>query len=1033
MRMTMVIVLLALMAGTNSQAGVLSPGLEAQMDRLEDHEILKVLVIMKDGPDVQSMDKSLHEQSASLAVRHRTVVGSLQNAALASQRDILADLNFRQADKSAGDVRGFTPHWIINCIVLLADVGTIRQIADRDDVDVVEMDLEVELIEPVMTKPALGLGPSSPQAGFLAPGVEMVNAPRVWHELGFDGTGTIVANMDSGVDGNHEILAARWRGNFAPASECWRDNAGLGYPDFPHDGHGHGTHTMGTITGAAGIDTIGVAPGALWIASNAISSQGTALERDNGIIAGFEFFADPDGDPNTTDDVPDVIQNSWGIPPSNITGYPACDSRWWEVIDNCEAAGVVVTWSAGNEGPTKGTIRIPADRASSPTNCFSIGSVGFDIPYVVSNFSSRGSSGCGGPHAIKPEVVAPGENILSSVPGNNYTYMSGTSMAGPHVAGIVALMRQANPDIDVTDVKQILMDTAIDVGQIGNDNNSGYGMVDAYAAVWAAMTDVATVQGTVTDNSTGLPLPGVLVQRSGFTGNLLTDAEGFYSLNLRSGSSLLEFSKFSFVPHDVLLNLEVGEIRTLDIDFEKLPVAMVSGTVFGPDGQPTEGASVYANGVPNEPYTTGSDGYYEIELPVSEEGSYEMVATALDLAYAVEFIGLPANRTVDFHLPYIVAEGFETGTMESFPWQSGGRMPMAVDLEEAYEGVFSARSGALGDDETSEMSIDFYVAGDGEFSFYVKVESEYGFDGLAFLVDGIQRASWSGDVDWEKFSIQVTAGQHNFEWIYFKDYAVSVMRDAAWIDRIEFPGTGVQPEPRVQIDQTNVTMALNPLSADSTALEVSNIGGYRLDYTVQLTPFAVNGPATAEDLEGKNTFELVEQGILGAPEKSSEVPWATVVPSSGWVHPGVSRDLMVTFTTGDMPHGSYYALLEFLSNDPTQTVITVPLIFTVGGVSDVDQTVAVPRVTLAGAVPNPFNPVTHVTYSLPADSEVSLRIYDVSGHLVRELVSGHRSAGDHRELWDGRDQAGLESASGVYFSRLSVGDQTEMKSMLLLR
>jgi hypothetical protein len=403
-------------------------------------------------------------------------------------------------------------------------------------------------------------------------------------------------------------------------------------------------------------------------------------------------------------------------------------------------------------------------------------------------------------------------------------------------------------------------------------------------------------------------------------------------------------------------------------------------------------------------YTTGSNGYYEIELPVFDDANYEIVATAMDLAYVVSFIGLPGSRVVDFHLPYIIAEGFESGTLNSFPWETGGQAPMRVDVEEAYEGVFSARSGNIGDGDTSELSIDYHVVGDGEFSFYVKTECESGYDGLVFYLDGIPLIAYSGEGGWYRFSHFITSGQHNFKWVYTKDYAVAVKRDAVWIDRIEFPGTGVVPEPRIQIDQTSLAMNLNPGYADSLALEIFNAGGYRLDYTATVLP-----------------------------NPSGDPNWATVAPESGWVHPGVASDVMVVFDADGLAHGVYHSMLEIASNDPTQTVRTVPLVFTVGGVSGVGDTVFPARMVLSGAIPNPFNPMTHVTFSLPVAGEVILRIYDVSGRLVRDLVSGPRSAGLHRERWDGRDQAGLDVASGVYFARLSTGGDTQMKSMLLLR
>jgi len=86
-----------------------------------------------------------------------------------------------------------------------------------------------------------------------------------------------------------------------------------------------------------------------------------------------------------------------------------------------------------------------------------------------------------------------------------------------------------------------------------------------------------------------------------------------------------------------------------------------------------------------------------------------------------------------------------------------------------------------------------------------------------------------------------------------------------------------------------------------------------------------------------------------------------------------------------------------------------------------------------GAVPNPFNPATDIKFSLPRDSKVSLAVYDVAGRLVRTLVDGKRIAGTHSERWDGRDESGLNSASGVYFARLRIGSETSIKPMTLVR
>jgi subtilisin family serine protease len=521
-RAAVLVLVVFLLAGT-AWAGVVAPGLESQMQSLSGDDEVKVLVVLRDQADINSMNRQLHESRASRQQRHETVLGALQETARRSQNALT---DYLQAQQRGGGIRGYTPHWLINAVVVVGTVDAVRELALRDDVEVIERDLQVELIQPIQSEKATP--PGGYRAIGMAPGVDAIQAPRVWRELGIDGTGVVVGIIDTGVDGTHPALSARWRGLFADPAACWLDNSGQGTPNFPVDNHYHGTHVMGTVTGQAVGDTIGVAPGALWIAANTIN-QGVGSEFDNDVIASLEWMADPDGNPLTTDDVPCVVQNSWGV--YSGLGYADCFSYWWAAMDNCEAAGVVLTWSAGNEGPGSQTLRSPADRADSPYNAFSVGSTQNYAPFEISDFSSRGPSACGGEFAMKPEVSAPGSNIYSAQPGGGYQYLSGTSMAGPHVAGVVALMCAANPNLDVETIKLILMETAMDLGVAGEDNTYGYGFINAYEAVLAVMGGLGTVSGTVTDITTGLPLAGVRIGVVGRPVNRVTGADGYFELH----------------------------------------------------------------------------------------------------------------------------------------------------------------------------------------------------------------------------------------------------------------------------------------------------------------------------------------------------------------------------------------------------------------------------------------------------------------------------------------------------------------------
>jgi subtilisin family serine protease len=488
---------LAFALDLSALAGEIEPNFAAYLETLSDDDFASAIVYLKDRPDVKVLDQALHVERASMAVRHETVLTALKEAADRSQPTLLS---YMSGAVSATTVEGYTPYWIMNLVVVSATKAELYRIAQRPEVEAIEGNFRAVLIEPVdiSNPPITGIGVTN--------SLKAINADRVWNELGITGYGRLIGGLDTGVDGDHVALTDRWRGNWHPWQECWRDALGGG-TTYPVDNHGHGSHTMGTMCGAghATGDTVGVAWEAQWIADNTIN-QGVGSEFDNDVLGAFQWFADPDGDPGTTDDVPDVVQNSWGIDARFGGTYQDCDYRWQEAIENCEAAGVVVTFSAGNEGPSPQTHRSPANICNTPTVNFSVGAVDaeyYSWPYPICSFSSRGPSDCDGV-TKKPEVVAPGYYVYSCYYNGGYTRMSGTSMAGPHVAGVVALMRQANPNADVQTIKQVLMSTARDEGTAGEDNDYGWGCIDAYEAVLAIMvTDTIPPEVTVNDPNGG--------------------------------------------------------------------------------------------------------------------------------------------------------------------------------------------------------------------------------------------------------------------------------------------------------------------------------------------------------------------------------------------------------------------------------------------------------------------------------------------------------------------------------------------------
>ncbi len=849
MKKVFAIALVIMMGAGLSLAGQITPGLDSQMKSMKGSDEIRVLVVLKDRVDIESLNWELRAAKAAMPIRHETVVTALRDKAAGTQQALLTELD---AMRGSGKVRGYTSHWLINAVVVTTTVDEIPKLAAREDVDVIEADLVVELIEPVKPPRSKDLGAKG--IG-ITPGVVSVGAQRIWNELGIDGTGALVGVLDTGVDGTHPALSERWRGNFAPVSECWLDAAGLG-DATPVDQHYHGTHVMGTITGFAPDDTIGVAPGAQWIATNVINmSSGTAF--DNAVIASLEFMADPDGDPATFDDVPDVVQNSWGVN-EDFTGYFDCDSRWWIAIDNCEAAGVVLIWSAGNEG-TDGTstIRSPADRADTIFNTFSVGSTNNTEPFTVSDFSSRGPSGCGGAYAMKPEIVAPGADIYSAQPGGLYQYLDGTSMAGPHIAGIVALMRAANPDVSVEDIKQILMDKAKDLGAAGDDNDYGHGFVDGYEAVLFVMLGFGTIDGTVTDLATTLPLEGVAVTFTA-TGeterNATTDANGFYSLRMPPADWTVEYSVFGYVDGSQLVTNVADVVTTADMALDPAPSALLSGYVYDDQAAPIDGASVTVLNTPLAPATSGVDGYYELTIPIGTV--YDVLASAYGMGKQQVALDFQTATTQDFTLPQLIFENFESNSLTVFPWMTSGNADWFTTTDEVYEGLYSVKSGDIADNGSTVLEITLNVQIDGNLEFYYKVSSEGTYDFLHFAIDGIEQNTWSGEVNWALASYLVTAGSHTFTWTYDKDGSVSSNGDCAWVDFVVFPTIIPPTFPEMVVSPLSLDVSLSPGETASRFIDIDNIGEGELLYSA-----TANADLVAKAASNDELFEL-EKGEL---------------------------------------------------------------------------------------------------------------------------------------------------------------------------
>ncbi len=435
----------------------------------------RFFVILRDQADLQAASGIEDRDS-----RREYVYTTLVDHALQTQARL----------RSILDQRGvhYRPFYLVNGMEVNGDPLLRSYLAAQPEVDRID---DSQYLRPLPALPPANTGDAAAPAG-PAWNIVAIGADKVWSQLGVTGRGITIGQSDSGVQGNHPALRAEYRGLGGHDDYNWLD------PWFgtrsPTDINGHGTHTLGTALGSGGI---GVAPGAQWVGcvnlGRNLGNPAWYLTCMQFMLAPYPQGGDPfrDGDPRRA---ADVLNNSWGCPP--IEG---CDERTLApAAAALHAAGIFVVASAGNAGSACATV---TDPLAVYSNVVTVGAI--DRAGLLADFSSRGPVVRSSGQRTKPDIVAPGVAVLSAFPGGSYAVESGTSMAGPHVAGVVALMWSAQPKLagDVDRTTQILIQTArpytgtFDACAVhgGRPNDDvGYGIVDAYAAVKAALADTPT-------------------------------------------------------------------------------------------------------------------------------------------------------------------------------------------------------------------------------------------------------------------------------------------------------------------------------------------------------------------------------------------------------------------------------------------------------------------------------------------------------------------------------------------------------------
>ncbi len=934
----------------------LSPGLTDLLHDSMQSDSLVPVVVFLDGKAL-SGDRIAPMANRSRADRIQMVSRSLRTYKAPGLAPVQS---FLLANSSTPVKR----YWIAPALSATVPVSTLEQLSQLKGVRLVIEDVELAFDDPI----DVSRSSSSLSAAVAAP-LQQLNIPALWQQ-GLTGEGRLVCSFDTGVDHDHPALADKWRGTHAELSASWFSK--VAQNENPDDEIGHGSHTMGVMVGSTPSDSFGVAPGAEWITAGIID-QGRPLSTTiSDILEAFQWTLNPDGDTTTTDDVPDVILNSWGIPKGL---YNPCDVTFAQVIENVEAAGIVTIFAAGNEGPNPATLRNPADMALTPLTTLAVGAV--DANNTVANFSSRGPSSCNG--AIKPELVAPGVSIRSSYKNGEYRILSGTSMAAPYIAGVVALLRQYNPDATVEQIKTALISAARDLGTTGEDNAYGYGILDAAQLLQyipnPAEPDFALAGMLISDDGVALPgeqfglqltisnapgnvdrAVGRLVPIAGPEVTMITDRQSFdFGVGGTIATNLIPYTiMFSEglyngqkIPFELHLAYNSGQdVDTLSFDFT---------------------VGVEPNGTMA---TMGSDA---VHVTVSDFGQFGLAPGSI---YNIQ------------------GEGFRVGNGENLLYEAG------IVLARNELQLSSAVRNGSGHFNQS----DFYPI--------VPLSDEWvGLDG------GVHRSAGFDDRDSE-IPIPIRIFQEAIVFPSLDNNALAIFKfylhngSTENVSNLHF---GLLADfdlggPEKLAYDADLQMLIQEADSQPMAAMVGlrNIQGYcGFD----------NGDSTKAGFSNSELFEAISADSTDLGQGLSDD--RLFITHSG----------PFSIQAGDSVEISFALIGGYTVEDIYGSANLARQLYDQATSIDGGKETLPTGFTLNQNYPNPFNPTTTISFDLPRATDVRLTVYNTLGQEVTRLHNGRLPAGHHAIDWhtDG------SHASGMYFYRLSTENATETRKMLLLK
>ncbi len=891
----------------------------------------------------------------------------------------------------AGKIISYKSHWITASFAVTLEEEEVEKLAKLQYVSEIVTPPSPQLIASIPISAAYR--PVSGATGSVETNLESVRARAAWSR-GYTGAGRVICSFDTGIDGRHQALRASWKGLDGNSSAAWFDP--IDRESFPHvvsnsSLPNHGSHTMGIMLGRDTLngDTVGVAPGARWISAAVIDIPGAS------IVDAFEWAADPDGDPNTISDVPDVINHSWGAPNSVL----GCNELFHRLIENTEALGIVNIFAAGNEGRQGAqTIRNPANRALDSIDCFATGFVDHRTPGTptLAAASSRGPSDCDGV-SVKPNVVAPGVNIRSCIPNGQYGYSSGSSMAAPHVSGIVALLREKNPNASPEQIKSALLAGARDLGSVGPDYDYGWGYVNALAAL---------------DEIPELERPALRV--TALTPNR-PDEIGVLRARVRIENVSSEVAA-SFVRGRIVTSPQSASVTSGSVTFGTLAPGASASSVEEIVIEVDDTLSV-GSVIPFDFLITADNGVRQLErlyvLNGARVGKQFYTHKSNRMSFTVSNFG-EYGFADDSYTPL----GFSGLRFEGEKRSSLFEMAFVIGLDSAHvsDGI---RNIGL------EPDRDFTPSPGGALSLTIHNDIPDGH------VADLETVSSFADTLAET-PLGFVVRQRTFGWreapldnVVVIDYTIvnnsGVSVGGVYVGMFADWDIGALNENFGSFDSQNDLGYMGYINGDTgmyRGIAVLNSKGLSGHYVQNMSEFG--------NLRNPFTESFKYHAISSRFEKASVFEQADL---AHFISTGP-----YTITAGDSAHAIFAIIAGNELSELQSTVVAVreqlDSILTSG------ETPGSPKPTtfrLEQNFPNPFNPATKIEYALEAPGKVTLTIYNVLGQRVRELVNLHQEADTYTVRWNSADDDGNLVASGMYFYQLKRGENTLSRKMLLLK